>query len=180
MSRFYFFVWLYWVVRVVACGVVSGAILAALVTAVLYINKGLPPLTDEVWQALWQIFLFWLTILLNLSILFALFRSAKYLFNRCHAGYKFVMMACQKEQKIIEAVGYGDIVKFWRKWLLMLVWIVASMTLFSWVVSLAFIKFGSFFEYFSVWWLYGFILLAGYPSFVLIGSRCKQMRIKRC
>ena len=180
MSRFYFSIWLHWVVRVLFCSIIGGAILATLVTALLYINKGLPSLSAEVWQALWQIFLFWFTILLNLSVLFALFRSAKYLFNRCHAGYKFVMTACPKEQSIIEVVGYGDIVKFWRKWLLLLVWIVASITLLIWVVSFAFIESGSFFAYFSVWWLYGFILIAGYPSFVLIGSRCKQMRIKRC
>ena len=180
MGKFYFWLWLGWVVRVIVCSVASGAVLAALVTAVLYLTKGSASFDAKVLLALEQIFLFWFAVLFNLTLLFALFRSAKYLFNRCYNGYMFAMMVCPKEQTYLEAVGYGDIVKFWRKWLMVLVWIVASFVLLSWVVSLLFIGYGEFFNYFNVWWLYGYILIGGYFSFLLIGLRCKSVKVKRC
>lgn len=180
MKKFYFGLWLHWMVRVVVCSVVSAGIIAALITTTVYFNKGMPNLHTEVFKALEDIFVFWFMIALNLTVLFALFRSAKYLFNRCYGGYQFAMLSCPKEGTYLEAVGYGDIVKFWRKWLMLLVWIVASFVLVSWIVSLLFIEYGKFFHYFSVWCLYGYILLAGLFSFMLIGSRCKQIRVRRC
>lgn len=180
MKKFYLELWLHWVVRVILCSVTSAGVIAALITFVLYFNKGMPSLSDDVMQALENIYLFWFMIVLNLTVLFALFRSAKYLFNRCYGGYQFAMLSCPKETTYLEVVGYGDIVKFWRKWLMLLVWIVASFVLLSWIGSLLFIEYGKFFSYFTVWWLYGYILLAGFFSFMLIGSRCKQVKVRRC
>lgn len=170
MKKFYFLIWLFWSLRVVLCSVISAALISSVVTTVLYIKKGMPSLENEVFSALGEVFVFWFLISLNITVLFALFRSVKYIFNKCYGGYSFKLLSCPKEKTFIEYIGYGDLVKFWRKWFMLIIWLSAVFMIIDFIL----------FDYYDIYILYGAILLSGYFSFIFIGNRCKQVRIIKC
>ncbi|MFT7859484.1 MAG: hypothetical protein ABXS93_00970 [Sulfurimonas sp.] len=170
MKRFYFTLWFFWAVRVILCSVGAALVLAAFITLFFYIKQGAATLESEVLQALFKLFSFWFLISLNLTVLFALFRSVKYIFNRCYGGYSFKLLSCLKEKTYIEVIGYGDLVKFWRKWFMLLIWLSAAFLVFDFVL----------FDFYNIYVLYGVILLSGFFSFIFIGARCKQVRIVKC
>ncbi len=177
MSRFYFLVWSRWVVRVVLCSGMLSAFFSVFVTFVLYGLKGFPSLDENVIKALVDIFLFWFPITLSFTLLVALFRSLKYVFSKCLNGYEFVLFECN-QTKQIQNVGYGDLVKVWRKWFVLLVWFVMGQVL---VVSGLFFTFvNDVFSWFNIYWLVGFILSGGYVSFMLLPSRVKVVKIRKC
>lgn len=170
MKKFYILLWFFWALRVVACSIVSASVLASLITFWLYIKQGFIPLEKEVFEALWDVFVFWFALSLNFAVLFALFRSVKYIFNKCYGGYSFKLMTCAQEQSFIDPVGYGDLIKFWRKWFMLLIWLSAAFMIGDFVL----------FDYYNIYVLYGVILLSGFFSFMFIGARCKQTRIVKC
>lgn len=170
MKKFYFYLWFFWALRVTLCSIVTAAVLAFIITIILYIKQGFVSLDQEVLEALYSIFSFWFMITLNIAVLFALFRSVKYIFNRCYDGYSFKLLSCPKEKRYIEVIGYGDLVKFWRKWFMLLIWLSAAFMIIDFVV----------FDYYNIYVLYSVILLSGYFSFMFIGARCKQVRIVKC
>lgn len=177
MAKFYFFIWLRWVTRVVTCSVVLASIFSAVITFVLYALKGFAPLSEEVFFALENIFYFWFPIVLSFTLLVALFRSLKYIFSKCINGYKFVLFECNLSAEILE-VGYGDLVKIWRRWFVLLIWLVVVEVI---LVSSLFFTFSSdVFQWFSIYWLFGFILVGGYVGFLLLATRFKRIKVRRC
>lgn len=170
MKRFYFTLWFFWALRVVLCSVAGALVLSLIITTVLYAKQGFVTFNKEVLEALFSIFSFWFFISLNITVLFALFRSVKYIFNRCYGGYSFKLLSCPKEQTFIEVIGYGDLVKFWRKWFMLLIWLSAAFMIIDFI----------FFKYYNIYILYGVILLSGYFSFIFIGARCKQIKVVKC
>ena len=170
MKKFYLQLWFFWAIRVVFCSIISAIILSAFITSVFYIKQGFAPFEQEVFQALYTVFSFWFMITLNITVLFALFRSVKYIFNKCHNGYSLKLLTCPKEKTYIEVIGYGNLVKFWRKWFMLLIWLSAVFMILDFV----------FFAYYNIYLLYGIILVSGYFSFIFIGIRCKQVRIVKC
>jgi hypothetical protein len=182
MSRFYRSLWLFWALRVLLCTLFSATLLALLVTFFIYIMQGLPSLDAKILQALLDVWKFWFAILLNIALLLALFRSVKYLFNHPHAGYMLKLKGCQKEQggEYIEVVGYGDLVKVWRKWFMLLIWLVGSLMVLALGITYLFTPYESLFSWFNIYVLYFFIFIAGYLSFIFLSNRCKNIRIVKC
>ena len=184
MQKFYFELWLYWALRVVLCSVFLAAVFAFLITVVLYIKQGMPSLSGDVQGALLELFRFWFFLALNVAVLLALFRSVKYLFNRCHAGYMLKLKKCSQEKNVEEAylefIGYGDLVKVWRKWFMLLIWIVGSFMVLALVITYLFTPYEALFDWFNIYILYAFILAGGYFSFIFMAARCKSMRIVKC
>ena len=174
MNRFYFSLWSHWAVRVTLCSLVLAGVLAFLITLSLYFLKGMQLIDKTLLLALYDIFVFWFMILWNFTLLLALFRSLKYIFNKCYQGYALELYTCQKEK--IPRIAYGDLVKLWRKWVMTMIWLVGTemifMVVLSYVLDLN--------DWFSVYLLYLFILSAGYISFILLSSRCKQVKIVKC
>jgi len=184
MQKFYFELWLYWALRVVLCSVFLAALFALLITVALYIKQGMPSLSGDVQGALLELFRFWFFLALNVAVLLALFRSVKYLFNRCHAGHMLKLKKCSQEKNVEEAylefIGYGDLVKVWRKWFMLLIWIVGSFMVLALVVTYIFTPYEALFDWFNIYILYAFILVGGYFSFIFMAARCKSMRIVKC
>jgi len=185
MQRFYFELWLAWAVRVVICTLILTVFFASFITAILYVKQGMPNLDIEIKMALWELFRFWFFFSLNIAILIALFRSVKYLFNRPHAGYILRLKRClQKEdepsREYIDPVGYGDLIKVWRKWFMLLIWIVGSFMIFVLIITYLFTPYKALFDWFNIYVLYAFILAGGYLSFLFLPARCKSMRIVKC
>ena len=182
MSRFYIKLWFFWAIRVTIESLLFGALLAGVATLVVYLTWGDAPLDEEVLKALLNLFKFWFIILWNLSLLVALFRSVKGIFNHCHSGYKMELLSCPKnsQSEVLQVVGYGDLVKVWRKWFLLLIWLVASEMVIALAFTLLFTSYNGLFEWFNIYVLYSFILIGGYFSFMVLGSRCKQVRIRKC
>lgn len=170
MQRFYFTLWLFWAIRIIVGSIASASVVSLIITAVLYVKKGFVPLEKEVYEALFELFRFWFLISLNFTVLLSLFRSVKYIFNICVAGYSFKLLSCPNKQEYIEVIGYGDLVKFWRKWFMLLIWLTAAFMIIDFIL----------FDYYNIYILYGAILLSGYFSFIFIGVRCKQIRIVKC
>lgn len=179
MKKFYFYLWLYWAARVTLCTLFFASILSFGVVFYIYASQGYPELTKEVQNALFDIFSFWFAIAWSVSLLFVLFRSVKYIFNRCNNGYQFKLLSCDAKE-IIEVIGYGDLLKVWRRWFMLLIWIVGALMVLSFVaLHLSGIQ-SSFFEYFDIYTLYLYILAGGYLSFIFLGGRCKKIKVQKC
>ena len=177
MQKFYLMLWGQWMLRVVISTLTVALILSLGMTAILYIKEGLPALSSDVKSALKALFFFWFAIFINLSLLLALFRSIKSLFNHPYAGYVLKLKRCAHEREYIEVVGYGDLVKVWRRWFFLLIWIVGSFMVVAFVVTYLFSSYKALFDWFNIYILYMFILIAGYFSFVLLPSRCKRVKV---
>lgn len=182
MRKFYFLIWLTWFTRLTLCSIFFASISSFFVTTFVYLQQGLPKISSEVFSALYTIFEFWFALFWSLGVLIALFRGLKYIFNKCRGAHMLVLFTCSKKEpsELIEVVGYGDLIKVWRKWFLLMVWLVAAqmiiVTLFSRVISSG----ESLFAWFTIYNLYIFIAIAGYFSFIILSTKCKQVRIKKC
>jgi len=184
MQKFYLELWLFWALRVILCSLFLAAILASLITIAIYVKQGMPNFNKEIAAALVDVFRFWFFIALNLAVLVALFRSVKYLFNCCHAGHMLRLKRCvkeeDKEEGYLEFIGYGDLVKVWRKWFMLLIWIVGALMILALAVTYLFTPYEALFDWFNVYILYAFILAGGYFSFIFMAARCKSIRIVKC
>ncbi|MCF6310439.1 MAG: hypothetical protein L3J19_08245 [Sulfurimonas sp.] len=186
MGRFYFVLWLRWATRLTLCSVILALFGTLIITLYLYISQGMPNFNSEISEALFNIFKFWFPILWSLTLLLALFRSLKYIFNSCINGYEFKLLTCEsakdknKEDETIEIIGYGDLVMVWRRWFMLNIWLVGSFMIFSLVYTYLFTSFNGVFEWFNIYWLFTFIILSGYFSFILLESRCKKVKVVKC
>jgi len=182
LSKFYLLLWVKWVIRLTISTMLFTLLLTSFITAIIYVKQGFIPLDKSVVLALRDVFLFWFSITWNVSLLLFLFRGLKYIFNTCSAGYSLELLTCPKENRVekIDIVGYGDLVKVWRKWLMLLIWLVGSEMIFSLVLSKVISLNGALFSWFNIYVLYAFILLGGYFSFVILSAKCKRIRIVKC
>jgi len=182
MRSFYFRLWSAWLVRVVVYTLVFAALLSGAITLFIYIKQGMLPLNEEVEAALYAIWHFWFLVSVNITLLFALFGSIKYLFNHCYAGYMLRLKVCDKAEntEYIEVVAYGDLIKVWRKWFMLLIWLVAAFMILSVVFTYLFSSYESLFEWFSIYLLYVFIAIAAYFSFILLSARCRAIKVVKC
>lgn len=167
MYKFYFLLWLRWAIRLSVESIFFTSIFALLITFYTYINIGSPSLNSENIEAILKVFKFWFAITWNFSILISLFSGIKYIFNVCIDGYELKLLTC-KGDEVIEVIGYGDLVRVWRKWFLLIIWLVAILMIIT------------MFKFYNVYALFGFILLSGYISFIVMIARCKKIKVIRC
>ncbi|MGE4420224.1 MAG: hypothetical protein AB7D38_10410 [Sulfurimonas sp.] len=179
MSRFYILLWLKWAARLTVWSIFFAVLLSFAVTLFIYISRGLPQLTPEITDALFDIFRFWFPVFFSFTILLALFRGLKYIFNSCINGFELKLLTCDGSS-IVEVIGYGDLVKVWRKWLMLLIWLVGLVMILALIYTNLFTFYSGLFEWFNIYWLYGFILLSGYFSFIILSSKCKKIKIVTC
>jgi len=182
VSKFYLLLWLKWALRLTLCSIAFSSILSLVVTLFIYISEGMPTHSSEVYSALVEVFIFWFVVLWNFTLLVALFRSLKYIFNSCHNGYTLRLLSCPKDgkSKVLDSIGYGDLVKVWRKWFMLIIWLVGAEMVFALILTKLFSSYNGIFEWFNIYILYAFILAAGYFSFILLSSRCKKVEIVKC
>ncbi len=179
MPKFYFLLWVKWAIRITLCSVALAFVLSFLVTFYAFVKQGMPAFTLEINRALLDIFKFWFSVSWNFTLLLSLFRSIKYIFNKPLNGYKLVLKDCKFREKI-EVVGYGDLVKVWRKWFMLLIWLSVVGMIFTTITIYLFGNTQNIFVWFKIEWLYGYILIAGYFSFILLSNRCKRVKVVKC
>ncbi len=179
MSKFYFFLWLRWATRLFTCSVVLAFVFSTMITLYIYIQQGLPSLNNEILTALLHVEIFWFPIVWSFTLLLALFRSLKYIFNICISGYELKLYSCDLKDILLH-IGYGDLVKVWRKWFMLIIWLVGAMMILSLSYTYMFTSFEGVFEWFDIYWLFGFILVAGYFSFIFMSGRCKRVKVVKC
>ncbi|PHQ92296.1 MAG: hypothetical protein COB42_01720 [Sulfurimonas sp.] len=179
MYSFYFYLWLRWALRVSLCSIVLALVGALFVTVFIYIQQGLPTLRVEVYLALFDIMIFWFPLMWSLSLLVALFRSLKHIFNVEIKGYRLALLECSSKEELYD-IGYGDIVKVWRKWFMVMIWLVACQILLGSVLVYMFTSYASVLEWLNIYFLFLFVLLSGYFSFILLGGRCKKVKLVKC
>lgn len=179
MRSFYFRLWLKWALRVTVESVAFGAVMAGFIVLFIYLKKGMPPLDTEVGNALSDLFRFWFGLAWSVALLLSLFRSIKYIFNRCENGYKLQLLSCETQEEIVP-VGYGDLVRVWRRWLMLLIWSSAVLIMLLTLVMRFVFGIDTLFSWLNIYALYAIILLGGYISLVLLMARCKKIRTVRC
>ena len=179
MAKFYFFVWFRWAARVVTCSVLLAYLITIIITASIYFMGSMPSVDAQVFSALRDILEFWFPIVWSFTLLFALFRAIKYIFNTCISGYKFNLLTC-RDSEVIDIIGYGDLVKVWRRWMMLNIWLVGAFMIVAVIFTSFFTSYDGVFDWFNIYYLCLFILLSGYISFILLGSRCKQVRVVKC
>lgn len=179
MNKFYLLLWLKWAARLTICSLFLASIFSFLITLLTYFNQGASSLNSQTLRALLDVFIFWTPIAWSISILIALFRSLKYIFNSCIYGYKLKLLECAGNE-YIDVIGYGDLVKLWRKWFMLIIWLISSQMIIALGFTYLFTSYTGIFEWFSIYWLYTFLLIGGYISFILISSRCKRVKVVKC
>ena len=179
MYKFYFLLWSRWVLRLSICSVILAIILSFLITLSIYFIKNSTSIDINILTALFDIFKFWFFVAWNLTLLIALYRSLKYIFNSCHDHYSLKLLQCDNRDTI-DIVGYGDLTKVFRRWLMLLIWLVGFIMVVAVILTNLLASYDSVFEWFNTYWLYSFLLLSGFVSFVLLGNRCKRVKVVRC
>lgn len=182
MLRFYLFLWLEWIVRMFIVTLLFTSIMSLVITLFLYISREMPPLSGEIYRALFEIFRFWFLLLLNIAIPLALFINVKYLFNSSYGGICLRLLSSIKdgEVEVIDTIGYGDLVQVWRRWLFYIVLGSSLLVLLSALFTYLFTQYDSLFDWFSVYTLYLFVTLSGLFSIVLLTKSFKALRLERC
>lgn len=179
MRTFYFFLWLRWAIRITLSSVGMALSGALVITLFIYLKQGSPELNDDVYLALLDIVKFWFPLTWSISLLIVLFRSLKYIFNIQISGYMLQLLDCSTKE-VIDTIGYGDLIKVWRKWFMLIIWLIGSQMLIAITITYTFGSATSVFEWFSIYYLFVFLLIAGYFSFVLLGGRCKKVKVVKC
>ena len=179
MLKFYFLLWLRWAARVTTCSILLAYLFTVIITAIIYFMGSMPNVDSEIFSALRDILDFWFPIVWSFTLLLALFRSIKYIFNTCINGYQFNLLTC-RDSEVINSIGYGDLVKVWRRWIMLNIWLVGGFMIIAVIFTSLFTSYEGIFDWFSIYFLGGFILLSGYISFILLGTRCKQVRVVKC
>ena len=178
MSKFFFLLWFRWAVRLTVCSILFAALFSFFLTVFIYFFQGMPSFNDEVEIALFEIFKFWFMVFWALSLLLAQFRGLKYIFNRCINGFELKLLTCSGDK--IENIGYGDLPKLWRRWLMLNIWFIGSFMIFALIYTTLFTRYNGVFEWFNILWLYGFILIGGCFSLIIIGLKYKKIKIATC
>ena len=179
MSKFYFLLWFRWALRVSINSVFLASLLSIIITIFLYIKQGAVTLNLEVLEALFEVFKFWFPLTWSVTLLLTLFRSLKYIFNNCNNGYELKLLECNKND-VIEYIGYGDLVKVWRRWFMLMIWLSGVQMVFALGISYIFSIYDAVFDWFNIYILFLFILSSGYFSFILLGGRCKKVKVVKC
>ena len=179
MRRFYFHLWLRWALRVTLESLAFGAVMAGMIVFFIYLKKDMPSIDTEVSKALLQLFWFWFALSWSVALLLSLFRSVKSLFNHCISGHKLQLLTCDKQEEI-EPVGYGDLVRVWRRWLMLLIWSSAVLIMLMALIMRFAFGVGTLFSWLDIYILYGIVLLSGYISLIVLMARCEKIRIVRC
>ena len=171
-----------WALRLTLSSVSTAFFLALIIGLFMYVQNGMPLVTSAVQKALLDITQFWFMILWSLMLLLFLFRAFKGVFNDTLAGYRLELLTCPKEGKttVIDVVGYGDLVKVWRKWFMLIIWLVGAEMIFALIFTSLLSLYTHIFDWFTIYILYGFILLAGYFSFMILPARCKRVKLVKC
>jgi hypothetical protein len=183
VSKFYLLLWLRWAFYVTLLSTVLAVAIAAFTTVVIYYRQGGVALTSEVYHALIDIFRFWFGLVWSLTLLAALFLSLKSLFNHCFAHFKLVLLSCPNESKQreqIAEVGYGDLIKVWRKWFMLLIWLVGAQMIVAVVLMKLLSDSQTLFSWFNIYILYMFVLIGGYFSFIILSAKCKKVKVVKC
>ncbi len=183
VSRFYLYVWVKWALYVTFLSLFSAVVVAAFITVLLYYKQGAVALNDEVYSALKSIFYFWFAPAWSVTLLIALFVSLKSIFKGCYGNFRFILLTCPNEKtqtQQIEKVRFRDLIKVWRKWFMLLIWLVSAQIIVAVVVMKLFTQQESLFSWFNIYVLYAFILVGGYFSFIILGAKCKKIKIRKC
>jgi len=178
MYKFYLLVWLKWVFRLTFCSVILATFFSSLISLYIYIFQGMVTLDEKVFFALFDVFRFWFPITWSITLLISLFRSLKYIFNSCSNGFELKLKSCNNE--FIDFIGYGDLVKVWRKYFMLLIWIIAVEMILALVITNTISSYNSIFEWFDIYILYIFVLVASYFSFIILSSKCKHIKVVKC
>ena len=178
MYKFYLKIWSKWVLLLTVISISFAVIISIFITTLIYVNQGIVPLTQEVVIALSDIFKFWFPIVWNLALLIALFIGLKNIFNSCYDGYELKLLTCKKET--IEIIGYGDLVKVWRKYFMLLIWIIATEMIISLSFTYLLSDYNNLFDWFNIYILYIFVLISSYFSFIILSSKCKLIKVQKC
>jgi len=179
MHKFYFLLWFRWATRLTIYSISLSSLFAFLITSYTYFSQGTPTINITIFNALVEIFKFWFPILWAVTLLLSLFRGLKYIFNNCINGFEMKLLSCSGDD-IIQTIGYGDLLKVWRRWFMINIWLVGSFMVFALVYTKLFTSYSGVFEWFSIYWLFSFILLSAYLSFILLGAKCKQVKVVQC
>lgn len=178
MRRFWLGLWLYWAVWLTLFSVGAGALLAAAVTLLSYFLKGAPALDLEILAALGEIAFFWFGLTWSLALLVALFLVIRRLFYRCIDHHQLTLQNCSGRESMNKA-GTEHTLRLWRKWLMAIIWATAAQIIVVITVRYA-LGTEDLLSWFSVYWLYLFVLISGLMTLPLMEARCKVVKVQKC
>lgn len=179
MHRFWVKLWAYWTVWITLFSVVIGVLLSTIISAGIYLFLGAPAMDGEIIQALLDLAYFWFAPAWSIGLLAGLLLSLKRLFFHCFDGYQLVLYGCDGDA-LKPPLHLEETLKAWRKWFFLTVWIVAIEVVGGVGIALLFGYGEGLMGWFSIYWLYLFILCSALVTLPLMASRCKMVKVERC
>jgi len=179
MFKFWFVLWLRWAYFVSSVSFLGATLLSVVITLIIFFIKSNLAFHEGTLSALYDIALFWLPISWSLSFVLTLLWSLKKIFNVCLFGHTLELYDCDGKT-YIEEIAAKNLRKLWRKWLFALIWTSAALTVLSVLLVYFILPTQSLFGWFSIYWLYVFVMLSGYITLPLMASRCKMVKVESC
>ena len=127
MTKFWFYIRLYWLVTVILYSIGIGLFLTTIIVLVTLLKTGGMALSMQSVDAIWAIASFWFTIAWVLGFLLAIILSFKTLFNKPIAEYYLEMLGCDEE--ILAPIILTDVMPLWRKFLFWMIWLLLIVVL---------------------------------------------------
>ena len=179
MTKFWLFLWLRWAIYVSVVSIIVGSVLASFVTLLLFFVKSHFLINTTTLVALYDIFLFLMPIFWSLSFVITLLWSLKKIFHICIYGFALELYDCDGKTQF-ETIAVKNLRKLWRKWLFALIWTSAALTVISVLLVYIFSLTPTLFGWFSIYWLYSFVLLSGLITLPMMAARCKMVKVISC
>lgn len=179
MRKFWLLLWLRWAVYVTLASTLVALILAIVVTSIIFVMKSNFVFDRLTFEALGTIIMFWMPIMWSISFVMTLLWSLKKLFNVCISGYELQLYDCDGKTTLSE-IAIANLRKLWRKWLFALVWTSAALTIMSVLLVYIFHLHDTLFSWFSIYWLFGYVMVSGLITLPLMASRCKMVKVVKC
>jgi len=177
--RFIFQVWTAWILifALIATGMAVG--FASLATFIIYSLKGFAPLSQpEVREAIYTIWLFWLSVGYGIGVISALGMGLYFVFDRCIGGRTITLLNCKGE--MVEGPRSKHYFKVWRKWFFAMIWLDAFEALILMGVHQLIFGGGLWMGWFQPLWMVPMMLVSGFFAMVLMLSRCKSLKVDVC
>lgn len=117
-----------WISYIVVFSVGVSTFLTAIITAGIFFTSNTVTFDKEVYAVVKEIASFWFYITYAFAFLLAFIFSFKAMFNRKLFGHKLLYLDCERKDAL-NPVILLDVIPLWRKFLVWIVWILATLAL---------------------------------------------------
>ncbi len=178
MIDLYLRLWLYWLFWLFLYSLVAAVLVDMVLVGSIYLIKGAPSLDEQVRRALGSMVLtifgpLWSMVLIGTQLI-----VLRRMMQRCFGGKRMILLTCKGDERIWP-VGLGDVLSVWRRWVVLIAWMVMIETVLviggRSLLGMSVIGGGLDIPTVGI-----MIVLAVSLSLPLMMIRCRRIRVSKC